>query len=76
VSTNIYVQAFKELIDEVIRENKNSPQRAKKLIVNEILKEAKGVFKTDDYQEIKTYAMKRLIELGIPIKELEILLER
>ena len=69
--TNIYVQAFKELIDEVIRENKNNPQKAKELIVNEVLKEAKKAFKPQDYQEIKMYAVRRLTELGIPIKELE-----
>ena len=71
MSTNIYVQAFKELIDEVIRENKNSPQRAKELIINEVLGEARNAFKPQDYQEIKMYAVRRLTELGIPIKELE-----
>ena len=69
--TNIYVQAFKELIDEVIRENKNNPKKAKELIINEVLREAKKAFKPQDYQEIKMYAVRRLTELGIPIKELE-----
>ena len=71
MSTNIYVQAFKELIDEVIRENKNNPQRAKELIVNEVLREAKKAFKPEDYQEIKMYAVRRLTELGISLRELE-----
>ena len=71
MSTNIYVQAFKELIDEVIRENKNNPQRAKELIVNEVLREAKKAFKPQDYQEIKMYAVRRLTELGISLRELE-----
>jgi len=71
VPTNIYVQAFKELIDEVIRENKNNPKKAKELIINEVLREAKKAFKPQDYQEIKMYAVRRLTELGIPIKELE-----
>ena len=73
--TNIYVQAFKELIDEVIRENKNNPQKAKELIVNEVLKEAKKAFKPQDYQEIRMYAVQRLVELGFSMKELEPILE-
>ena len=69
--TKIYVQAFKELIDEVIRENKNNPERAKKLIIDEVLKEARKAFKEDDYHEIKMHAVQRLVELGISVKELE-----
>ena len=75
MSTNIYIQAFKELIDEVIRENKDNPQKAKELIVNEVLREAKKAFKPEDYQEIKMHAVQRLVELGISAKELEKLLE-
>jgi len=45
VPTIIYVQAFKELIKEVIRENKNNPKKAKELIVNEVLREAEKAFK-------------------------------
>ncbi|MCD6362210.1 MAG: hypothetical protein J7M38_15230 [Armatimonadetes bacterium] len=71
MSTKLYVQAFKELINEVLRENRNNPQRAKELIINEVLREAKKAFKPQDYQEIKMHAVKRLTELGIPIKELE-----
>jgi len=74
-NTRLYVQAFKELINEVIRENKDNPQKAKELIINEVLKEAKKAFKPQDYQEIKLYAMKRLVELGFSVKELEELLE-
>ena len=44
VSTNVYVTAFKELIDEVIRGQEQS-QRAKELIINEVLREAEKVFK-------------------------------
>jgi len=69
--TNIYVQAFKELIDEVVRENKNNPERAKKLIIDEVLREARKAFKEDDYRDIKMYAVQRLVELGISVKELE-----
>ena len=71
MSTELYVQAFKELINEVIRENRNNPRRAKELIINEVLREAKKAFKPQDYQEIKMYAVRRLTELGISIKELE-----
>jgi len=71
MSTELYVQAFKELINEVIRENRNNPQKAKELIINEVLKEARNAFKPEDYQEIKMYAVRRLTELGISIKELE-----
>ena len=46
MSTELYVQAFKELINEVIRENRNNPQRAKELIVNEVLREAKECIQT------------------------------
>jgi len=67
----LYVVAFKELIDEVIRENRDNPERAKELIINEVLREAKKAFKPQDYQEIKTYAIRRLVELGISIKEVE-----
>ncbi len=70
-NTRLYITAFKELIDEVIRENINNPQRAKELIVNEVLMEAKKAFKQEDYQEIKMYAVKRLIKLGFTAKELE-----
>jgi len=70
----LYVVAFKELIDEVIRENKNNPERAKVLIINEVLRAAKKAFTPQDYQEIKMYAVRRLTELGIPVKELEELL--
>ena len=73
-NTKLYVTAFKELINEVVRENKDNPKRAKDLIINEVLREAKRAFKPQDYQEIKMHAVKRLIELGIPIKELEELL--
>ncbi|RLG74812.1 MAG: hypothetical protein DRO12_06415 [Thermoprotei archaeon] len=73
--TNIYVQAFKELIDEVIRENKSNPQKAKELIINEVLREAKKAFSPEDYQEIKMYAVRKLMELNVPIGELERLLE-
>lgn len=45
VSTMLYIQAFKELIDEVIRENRNDPQRAKELMINEMLRETKKAFK-------------------------------
>ena len=71
MSTKLYVQAFKELINEVIRENRNNPQKAKELIINEVLREARKAFKPQDYQEIKMYAVRRLTELGISIKELE-----
>ena len=73
-NTKLYVTAFKELINEVVRENKDNPRRAKDLIINEVLREAKRAFKPQDYQEIKMHAVKRLIELGIPVKELEELL--
>jgi len=73
-NTKLYVTAFKELINEVVRENKDNPKRAKDLIINEVLREAKRAFKPQDYQEIKMHAVKRLIELGIPVKELEELL--
>ncbi len=73
-NTKLYVAAFKELINEVVRENKDNPKRAKDLIINEVLREAKRAFKPQDYQEIKMHAVKRLIELGIPVKELEELL--
>jgi len=75
-NTRLYVQAFKELIDEVIRENKSDPQKAKELIMNEVLREAKKVFKPDDYQEIRMHAFRRLVELGFTAKELEELLKR
>ncbi len=75
MSTDLYVKAFKELIDEVIRENRNNPQRAKELIINEALREAKKAFKPQHYQEIKMHAVKRLTELEISIKELEELIE-
>ena len=58
------------MIDEVIRENKNNPQKAKELIVNEVLKEVKKAFKPQDYQEIKIHAFRRLVELGFSAKEL------
>ena len=74
-NTRLYIQAFKELIDEVIRENKNNPQRAKELIINEVLREAKKAFKPEDYQEIRMYAVRKLMELNVPIGELERLLE-
>jgi polyhydroxyalkanoate synthesis regulator phasin len=72
LSTELYVKAFKELIDEVIRENKNNPQRAKELIVNEVLREAKKAFKPQHYQEIKQYAIEKLIKLGISLEDLEL----
>ncbi|MCD6488212.1 MAG: hypothetical protein J7K21_03200 [Desulfurococcales archaeon] len=52
-NTKLYVTAFKELINEVVRENKDNPKRAKDLIINEVLREAKRVFNPQDYQEIK-----------------------
>jgi len=43
VSTMLYIQAFKELIDEVIRENRNDPQRAKELMINEMLRDKESI---------------------------------
>ncbi|MDJ0270499.1 MAG: hypothetical protein NXY59_08140 [Aigarchaeota archaeon] len=60
----LYVAAFKELIDEVIRENRNDPQKAKELIINEVLREAKKAFKPEEYEVIKQYTLSRLRELG------------
>ena len=74
--TKLYVQTFKEIIDEVIKENKNNHQKAKEPIINEVLREAKKAFKPEDYQEIKMHAIRKLTELAIPIKELEEFLEK
>jgi len=40
-----------------------------------VLREAKKVFRPEDYQEIKMHAFRRLVELGFSAKELEDLLE-
>ena len=70
-NTKLYVIAFKELISEVIRENKNNPERAKKLIMEEILREAKNVFKPEDYEEIKKHAIITLMQIGVDISNIE-----
>ena len=44
--------------------------------MNEVLREAKKAFKPKDYQEIKMHAVRRLIELGFSVNELEKLLEK
>jgi len=68
MSTKLYVQAFKELINEVIRENRNNPQKAKELIINEVLREARKAFKPKDYEEIRRHAITKLMELGVIIE--------
>ena len=55
-------------------ENRNNPERAKELIVEEVLREAKKVFRPEEYQEIKMHAFRKLTELGFSAKELEELL--
>ena len=69
------LHTFKEIIDEAIKENKNNHQKAKEPIINEVLREAKKAFKQQDYQEIKMYAVQRLVELGFSMKELKPVLE-
>jgi len=71
----LYIAAFKELIDEVVRENRNNPERAKELIVEEVLREAKKAFRPEDYEEVKMHALRKLTELGFSAKELEELLK-
>jgi len=70
--TKLYIHTFKEIINEAIKEN--NPKKAKELIINEVLREAKKAFKPQDYEEVKRYAIAKLIELGFPAKELEDLL--
>ena len=67
----LYVAAFMELVDEIIEENRDDPQRARKLIIEEVLREAKKAFRPEHYQEIKMHAFRKLIELGFSAKELE-----
>ena len=76
IDRKLYVHAFMELVDEIIKENRDNPERAKKLIVEEVLREARKVFRLEDYQEIKMYAFRKLMELGFSAKELEELLEK
>ena len=57
------------------KRKQEQPPENKEPLINEILREAKKAFKLQDYQEIKMYAVRRLTELGIPIRELEVLLE-
>ena len=71
----LYILAFKELVDEIIEENRDDPQRARELIINEVLREAKKAFRSEDYQEIKMFAFRKLMELGFSAKELEEFLE-
>ena len=74
-SRGMYVAAFMELVDEIIEENRDNPQRARELIINEVLREAKKAFRSEDYQEIKMFAFRKLMELGFSAKELEEFLE-
>ena len=63
----LYVDAFKEVIDEVIDEYGGDPRRVREL-VKVVLTEALKVFKKVEYEEIKQYAATKLRELGIDLE--------
>ncbi|MEM1646033.1 MAG: hypothetical protein QXL96_09250 [Ignisphaera sp.] len=56
--TEIYVVAFKELINEAV--SNLSREEAIKSITREVLPNVKAAFKPEKYQEIKRYAEEKL----------------
>jgi len=66
----IYVTAFKEIINEVIRERGSRPEEVKRLIVGEVLREARQSLSKESFEEVREYAIAKLVELGVNVDDL------